>query len=87
MGDDQPASGVAAQRAQVAVQRRQASQDELNPAVLAWQSIENFGVKDKDAKHIPALGARLQQGGIVVSAQIAPEPHQAGLELFFCDHR
>ena len=76
MAHDQPRAGMARQRAQLGVQTRQRTHNELHAPVGPGQGVQDVAVQHKDAVQ---ARARLQgggQGGVVFQAQVAAQPHQ-----------
>lgn len=78
MANNQPGVGLAAEVAQGAIQTGKGLADEFDTPVAAAQPIQDGAVKHEDAVNLLARLQGLAQGSVVVRAQIAPEPHQAG---------
>ena len=73
------------QTAQLNIQVNQRLTYELNSPVCTGKAVQNLPVKDKNAKYLVARLQGVMQCGIVISAQVAPEPHQACLVFFVHD--
>ena len=69
------------QPAQLTVQLVQTVVDELDAPVGARQRIQHVAVPGEDAIDLAAAAQRQPQRRVVVAAQIAAEPHQAGVEF------
>jgi molybdenum-dependent DNA-binding transcriptional regulator ModE len=51
--------------------------DELHtPVFTAWKRLQDAGIEYKSAIHALKAAQRVVQGSVVVTAQIAPHPHQ-----------
>jgi menaquinone-dependent protoporphyrinogen IX oxidase len=61
--------------------------NEFDPPIGTLQWVEDAGVEDKHAVHLAAALQGFKQGRVVVAAQIAAKPHQAGVEWFVHDRR
>jgi hypothetical protein len=72
MPHDEPA----AQPAQLGLQLDQRFADELHAPVGAGQPVQDRLVEDEDADHLAAGPQRAIEGGVVVHAQVAAEPHE-----------
>jgi len=76
--DERPAA-----LAQRAVELDHGGVDELDPAVggqsFVEQLVQDRPVEDERAVHAPRLPQRVVQRGMVVRAQIAPEPDERGV--------
>jgi hypothetical protein len=54
--------------------------DELHAPIRALlQRIEDFGVEHEHAVHGARRPQGVMQGGVILAAQVAPEPHQRGI--------
>jgi hypothetical protein len=61
------------------MQLQHAGVDELHAPVLpTGQGIQNFGVENKGALHPLKAAQCMVERGMVITAQIAPQPHQGG---------
>ncbi|MNZ84055.1 hypothetical protein D3C78_1028000 [compost metagenome] len=77
LAHDQSGLRVAAERAQVRIQRHQAVPDELHAPVGARQRLEDGCIEKKHAMHLGAVAQGMKKSGMVAGAQIAPQPDQA----------
>ena len=82
LAHDQAGVRIAAGLAQRLVQVDQGFADELDAPVGARQRIEDAGVEHEGAVDVAARGQRQVQRRVVVDAQIASQPDQAGVEGF-----
>ena len=73
---DQAGAGPPGQGAQGLVELGQALHDEVDSPVLPGQRVEDVGVEHEHGVHLFALAQGLVQAGVVVGAQVAPEPEK-----------
>jgi len=75
------------QRAQLRLQPEQAVADELDAAISARQRIEDVAVEHKRTPHPPGRAQCVVQRGVVVGAQVAPQPDQGAVEWLGASRR
>jgi hypothetical protein len=67
---------AAAALAQALAQRDDGPVDELDAPVAPGEAIEDRAIEHENAMQLPACARRLVQAGIVLVAQVAPEPEE-----------
>ena len=73
MAHDQPATELF----QLGIELDQRLADEFHPAIGARQGVEDGAIEHEHADHLAAGPQRLPEGGVVVDAEIAAEPHES----------
>ncbi len=72
-----------AERGQVRVERLDALDDELDPAVGSRQRVEDAAIEHEGAPDFARCLQGVEQGGVVVDAQVATKPDQRRVENLF----
>jgi hypothetical protein len=75
------------QLAQLLVEPLQAVADEFDAPVGARQRIQDRAVEHECAPHAPGRAQGLVQGGVVLGAQVATQPHERGRQRPVARHR